>query len=148
MASKVLPLSTLYQDLQGLVDDSRPQLPPVYLGRHVLGEYFDCDRLPTQPQILQKQLEDAARLIHATVVQSVFHEFNPYGLSGVVVIAESHLAIHTWPEHRCASVDLYTCSLEIDPRPAFEYLNRVFRAGRYDVLEIPRGAALATRDAD
>lgn len=87
-------------------------------------------------------MEEAARVVGATVVQSVFHQFNPQGLSGVVVIAESHLAIHTWPEFRCASVDLYTCSNEIDPRPGFDYLSDMFGARRVDVLSLPRGATL------
>ena len=146
MNSKLVPFSGLYQDIQSTINDARPFLPPTQLGRHVLGEFFDCETLPNDVTTIQEQLEEAARIVGATIVQSVFHSFNPYGLSGVVVIAESHLAIHTWPEHRCASVDLYTCSNEIDPRPGFDYLREVFQAGRYDVLELPRGAGLQNGD--
>lgn len=143
MASKVVPLTSLYQELQGVVHEAQPLLPASCLGKHVLGEYFECSALPTDAKTLQKQLEQAARLVGATVVQSVFHAFNPQGLSGVVVIAESHLAVHTWPEYKCASVDLYTCSNEIDPRPGFDFLKRCFGARRYDVLELPRGGSLS-----
>lgn len=146
MANKVVPLSTLYQDLQGVVGECRPSPEAPCLGKHVLGEFFDCRNLPDDPQILQDLLEETARLVGATVVQSVFHHFNPHGLSGVVVIAESHLAVHTWPEFKCASVDLYTCSTEIDPRPGFDYLRRAFKSRRFDVLELPRGAALSPAD--
>ncbi|QDU62748.1 S-adenosylmethionine decarboxylase proenzyme precursor [Planctomycetes bacterium Pan216] len=117
---------------------------PNHLGRHVLGEYFHCESLPDDTELLREQMESAARAIGATIVESVFHRFNPHGLSGVVVIAESHLAIHTWPEHRCASVDLFTCSTEIDPRAGFDYLREVFQASRFNIVVLPRGG-LAVR---
>ncbi len=87
-------------------------------------------------------MEEAARRVGATIVQSVFHRFNPYGLSGVVVVSESHLAIHTWPELRCASVDVFTCSTEIAPEIGFEYLGEQFQSNRYHVLRVPRGTGL------
>ncbi|MDT8273648.1 MAG: adenosylmethionine decarboxylase, partial [Desulfomonilia bacterium] len=70
------------------------------LGIHILAEYYDCrvDVLKNTKNI-EKHLNDAAEVAGATVVSSAFHTFNPYGVSGVVVIAESHLTIHTWPEY-------------------------------------------------
>ncbi|MGL4461780.1 MAG: adenosylmethionine decarboxylase [Planctomycetia bacterium] len=117
-------------------------IPQRCLGRHVLGEFYDCKTLPDDPESIREAMEAAAREIDATIVQSVFHSFNPYGVSGVLVIAESHLAIHTWPEHGIASVDLYTCSMSIHPRRGFEYLKEVFQAGWVDVVEMPRGAGV------
>lgn len=58
---------------------------------------------------LQGALVDAATAAGATVVEQRFHHFAPHGISGVVILAESHLAIHTWPEHGTASVDVFTC---------------------------------------
>jgi S-adenosylmethionine decarboxylase proenzyme len=75
----------------------------------------------------------------ATIVQSSFHRFEPYGVSGVVVIAESHLAIHTWPEYRYASVDLYTCGAEIDPMVAYSSLKSKLRAQTAEIQKIHRG---------
>ena len=54
-------------------------------------------------------MTEAAKTAGATVVKTVFHHFSPHGISGVVVIAESHLAVHTWPEHGYASIDIFTC---------------------------------------
>ena len=80
------------------------------LGRHILVEFLNCkaDVLNDVVQI-EKAMVEAAQIAGATVINSTFHHFSPYGVSGVVVIQESHLAIHTWPEYRYAAVDLFTC---------------------------------------
>ena len=71
------------------------------LGRHLLLELFDCDpEAINSLDIVKASMVEAAKRAQATIVDVVFHEFNPFGISGVVVIAESHLAIHTWPEYR------------------------------------------------
>ncbi|GAB4256597.1 MAG: adenosylmethionine decarboxylase [Deferrisomatales bacterium] len=110
------------------------------LGRHILAEYYDCD-----PQVLddleavERFMKEAATFAGATIVQSAFHRFNPHGISGVVVISESHLAIHTWPEYGYAAVDLFTCGDAVDPWKAHAFLTRRFGAGRTDTQELLRG---------
>ncbi|MEO1069555.1 MAG: adenosylmethionine decarboxylase, partial [Cyanobacteria bacterium J06638_6] len=76
------------------------------LGRHILVEFFGCsaDILNDVP-LIESSMVGAAADAGATVISSVFHHFSPFGVSGVVVIQESHLAIHTWPEYRYAAVD-------------------------------------------
>lgn len=110
------------------------------LGRHLLVEYSGCDRatLEEVPRI-QALMEEAARVSGATIVQTCFHQFNPYGVSGVVVISESHLAIHTWPEHGYASVDIYTCGDTVDPWKAHEFLQRELGAADIETNELFRG---------
>ncbi|MBN2332366.1 MAG: S-adenosylmethionine decarboxylase proenzyme [Deltaproteobacteria bacterium] len=110
------------------------------LGRHLLVEFFDCDpkRLDDTAQV-EKWMEEAARRAGATIVQSVFHRFQPHGVSGVVVIAESHLAIHTWPEYGYAAVDLFTCGATVDPWIAHEILKDAFAAGNWATKELMRG---------
>lgn len=91
-------------------------------------------------------MEQTGRLIGATIVQSVFHEFNPHGLSGVVIIAESHIAIHTWPEHRCAALDIFTCGQRLHAQPGIDYLRQAFAARDLCYVEIPRGlSAVSTQ---
>ncbi len=110
------------------------------LGRHILAEFHGCD-----PDILddvdrvEQEMTEAARRASATIVSTTFHRFNPYGISGVVVIAESHLAIHTWPEYGYASVDLYTCGEECDPWAAMDYLSGALSADRVEPTELRRG---------
>ncbi len=82
---------------------------------------------------------DAAKKAHATIVDDKFHHFSPFGVSGVVVIAESHLAIHTWPEYRYAAVDVFTCGETLKPEVAAIHLAQVFKSQNPSIHEIKRG---------
>ena len=81
----------------------------------------------------------AAREANATVVTQAFHRFQPHGVSGVVVIEESHLSIHTWPESRYAAMDFYTCGDHTDPWAACEYAARALGAQVTLTTEVRRG---------
>jgi S-adenosylmethionine decarboxylase proenzyme len=80
----------------------------------------------------------AAEAIGAAIVGDTFHRFSPQGVSGSVVIAESHLSVHTWPETGYVAIDIYTCG-GLDPRIGFELLGDAFRAQKCRVQEIVRG---------
>ena len=110
------------------------------LGHQLMVEYYGCspEYLNDEDHIRRTMIE-AAQATGATVVGEVFHEFNPHGISGVVVIAESHLAIHTWPEYGYAAVDLFTCGEEIDPFKGFDHLRERLAAERFEVQEFYRG---------
>jgi S-adenosylmethionine decarboxylase proenzyme len=82
---------------------------------------------------------EAASRSGATVLDTSFHYFSPQGVSGVVVIAESHLAIHTWPEYDYAAVDIFTCGTRVDPWKAFHYLKSTLDSKESSVNEIIRG---------
>jgi S-adenosylmethionine decarboxylase proenzyme len=91
-------------------------------GTHLLVECRDCNREALNDALaLEKALRAAARAIGATVLSATFHAFFPHGVTGVLLLAESHLSIHTWPEHGYAAVDLFTCG-EGDPRAALPVL--------------------------
>ena len=110
------------------------------LGRHILAEFFQCNNeLLKNTNGIENSMCDAAEKCGATIVKSVFHTFNPYGVSGVVVIEESHLAIHTWPEYGYAAVDVFTCGETIDPWIAVEYLKEQFQADEVTTVELKRG---------
>lgn len=110
------------------------------LGRHALLDLYGCDpEILNDPQYLQSLLRQTALDLECTVVEEVFHTFAPHGVSGVVVIAESHLAVHTWPEHGYAAVDLFTCS-EATRLSALADLLRVrFEATHIEYHEKARG---------
>jgi S-adenosylmethionine decarboxylase len=113
------------------------------LGRHLLLELFDCDPDAINSlDIVKTAMVEAARRAQATIVDAVFHEFNPFGISGVVVIAESHLAIHTWPEYRYAAVDVFSCGETLQPKVAVDYLLEQFGATRTSIVELQRGVFL------
>ncbi|MCH2044508.1 MAG: polyamine aminopropyltransferase [Saprospiraceae bacterium] len=111
------------------------------LGRHILVEFFGCSSEILNDVIsIEEQMVNAAKEAQATVINSTFHHFSPYGVSGVVVIQESHLAIHTWPEYRYAAVDLFTCGTEVDPWIAYDYLKKALEATYGSAMEMKRGA--------
>jgi S-adenosylmethionine decarboxylase proenzyme len=109
-------------------------------GKHILAEYSECKCtfLDSEPDIRSLMLEAATRS-GATVVGDIFHHFSPQGVTGVVVVAESHLAIHTWPEFGYASVDIFTCGTRVDPWIGFEYIKERLQSKRWVSKEIARG---------
>jgi len=84
-------------------------------------------------------LEKACEVAGATIISRSGHHFSPYGVTAVVVIAESHLAVHTWPEYAYAAVDLFTCGDTVDTWKAFDLVKSAFGATRVDVKDMPRG---------
>ena len=115
------------------------------LGRHMLLELFDCDPDAINSlDIVKTSMVEAAKRAQATIVDVIFHEFNPFGISGVVVIAESHLAIHTWPEYRYAAIDVFSCGETLQPQVAVEHLVEQLGAARTSVVELQRGVFLQT----
>jgi S-adenosylmethionine decarboxylase proenzyme len=110
------------------------------LGRHLLAEYHGCDpKVLNDLDRIKEFMLDAASRCGATVLDSSFHYFSPHGVSGVVVIAESHLAIHTWPEYEYAAVDIFTCGITVDPWTAFHHLRLSLNSKECSVREIVRG---------
>ena len=110
------------------------------LGSHHLAEYSDCDpaRLSDLEHVTHSMLA-AAEASGAKVVTHSFHHFSPWGVSGVVIISESHLAIHTWPEHRFAAVDFFTCVNRVVPQRALDSLKAALGAQHMETAHLERG---------
>lgn len=110
------------------------------LGRHLIVEYTGCDHgILNDAAYLEENLLEAVRKSGATIVRSVFHRYAPQGVSGVVVIAESHMSIHTWPEYGYAAVDFFTCGQTVDPYLANDHLKVSLKCAQANVSEIKRG---------
>lgn len=110
------------------------------LGRHLLLELYGCNpELLKKLDVVREIVVAAAKACKATVVDVAFHEFKPFGVSGVVVIAESHLSIHTWPEYGYAAVDIFTCGEAIKPEEAAQYIATQFRCSHPSIVEMKRG---------
>jgi len=121
------------------------------LGRHVIVEFYECEsELLNDVVHIEESMIAAAETAGATVINSSFHHFSPYGVSGVVVIQESHLAIHTWPEYGFASVDLFTCGDSVNPWESNEYLQKALKSTHRSAVEMRRGqiAQLQKRNFD
>jgi S-adenosylmethionine decarboxylase len=110
------------------------------LGRHLLLELSDCNpEVLNDLDFLKDCLHSAAQQIGATVVNECFHEFSPHGISGVLVISESHLCIHTWPEHNYAAVDIFTCGDSVEPTLAIKPLIESLGSKNPSFIELKRG---------
>ena len=110
------------------------------LGKHLLLELKGCDKeVLNDLSFLKGTLLTAAEEAGAKVLGESFHQFSPQWVSGVVVIAESHLFIHTWPEYGYAAVDIFTCGDSVQPDKAAEMLVRELRAENHSALELQRG---------
>jgi len=110
------------------------------LGRHLLVELMDCDReVLNDLDLLRDAMLTAAIKCGAVILGDSFHRFSPQGVSGVVVIAESHLSVHTWPEYGYAAVDVFTCGTTVNPQIAAEVLIEKLGSGNHSLTEIKRG---------
>jgi S-adenosylmethionine decarboxylase len=110
------------------------------LGTHIIVELSECNaRILGDVDHVTNILVSAAKEANAEVLQTAFHRFMPQGVSGVVVIAESHLSIHTWPEYGYAAMDIYTCGDRTDPWKACRYAAEKFQAKQMLTSEVRRG---------
>jgi S-adenosylmethionine decarboxylase len=110
------------------------------LGKQILVEYYDCEQSKINDvSYVENSLIQATKASNATIISHNFHKFSPYGISGVVVIAESHVAIHTWPEYNYAAVDIFTCGDTIDPWIIQEHLKEFFESKNVSSMEMKRG---------
>ncbi|WP_203361513.1 adenosylmethionine decarboxylase [Bacillus sp. REN10] len=109
------------------------------MGRHVISELWGCnlEKLNDMEKI-EQIFVDAALKSGAEIREVAFHKFAPQGVSGVVIISESHLTIHSFPEHGYASIDVYTCG-DLDPNIAANYIAEALEAETRETIELPRG---------
>ena len=112
------------------------------LGTHIVCELSGCDQQTlTDVDAVREMMIGAANASRATVMEVAFHRFEPQGVSGVVVLAESHISIHTWPETGYAAMDFYTCGDHTDPWLACEFAGKVLGAKSMLTTEVKRGIA-------
>ncbi len=110
------------------------------MGCHIIAEMSHCNEdILSDLSKIKDIMVKAALEAKAIIKETAFHRFMPQGVSGVVVIAESHLSIHTWPELGYAAVDVYTCGEKTKPNKACEYLAKYLGAKDVSITEIKRG---------
>ncbi len=120
-----------------------------HLGVQIMVEMYGCDEsVLDNPDFIEKTMVTAAEKAKATVVQQFFHQFSPYGVSGTVVIAESHINIHTWPEHHYAAVDIFTCGEDLQAEAAIDFLKESFKAKKVKLSRHLRGDRRELIDGD
>ncbi|MDJ0624816.1 MAG: adenosylmethionine decarboxylase [Candidatus Caenarcaniphilales bacterium] len=110
------------------------------LGRHVIADLSGCEPdLLSSVSKIQEILEEAVKKAGATIIKSNFHQFQPIGVSGVILLSESHCSIHTWPEKDYAAIDIYTCGEHVFPQVACEYIAKHLKASEIYISSLERG---------
>ncbi len=108
-------------------------------GQHFLVEFLQCNAETLKNvETVKLNLLKSAQESNATIVSHHFHQFQPDGVSGVILIEESHFSIHTWPEHQYAAFDVFTCG-PMDPNIAIDVLKQAFEAKTVNIKTIARG---------
>jgi S-adenosylmethionine decarboxylase proenzyme len=121
-----------------------PTSDQIILGQHWLIELVGCEASALRDvKTVESILRETAKAAKATIVESRFHQFSPHGVSGFVVVTESHLAIHTWPEHNYAAVDIFTCGQKMDMEAAYAEIVKAFAPVKHSKTEIARGYAMS-----
>ena len=116
------------------------------LGVQYIVEFTGCnEKVLDNTEQIEAFMNEAAKKANATIVQSFFHHYNPIGVSGTVVIAESHINIHTWPEHQYAAVDIFSCGTTLKAEEAVSYLKSALEAEAHSMEIIKRGIFTSTK---
>jgi S-adenosylmethionine decarboxylase len=108
------------------------------IGRHIILEMWGCKNLDSVA-VAEQALRDMVEALDVNLLDLRVYPFSPVGVTGMAIVSESHLVIHTWPEHGYAAVDIFTCGEPREPQPAVEVLHRFYEPERVGVMEINRG---------
>ena len=110
------------------------------IGRHIILEMWRCSDLSLNSlETAEQALRDMVAALDVNLLDLKVYPFSPVGVTGIAIVSESHLVIHTWPEHGYAAVDIFTCGAPRDPQAAIGVLRQHFQPEHVQVMEINRG---------
>ncbi len=109
-----------------------------YAGLHLVADFWYPKNIEDKNEF-NKILKEAAKKGGNTPLKTAVHKFNPHGITGIILLAESHIALHSWPEFNYLAVDIFTCGKKSMPAKALEYLKEVFQPKEIKITEIKRG---------
>jgi S-adenosylmethionine decarboxylase len=108
------------------------------IGIHLIIEFWGGKTIEDSKKF-EKILVAAAKAANATPLEVNMHKFLPQGLTGVVLLSESHITFHSWPEFKYLALDIFTCGKKCDPYKALDYLKKEIKPKSVQVMEIKRG---------
>lgn len=109
-----------------------------YLGNHLIAEFWN-GKVIEDEKLIKEILFEAAIRSKNIPLKFVYHKFRPQGATGVVLLQESHIAFHGWPEFNYLAIDIFTCGDKTFPKKALEYLRDVFQPQKTEIREVGRG---------
>ncbi len=119
------------------------------VGVHIIADMYGVDpALLARVERMKEIFEGAVKYAKLSKMSSDYYQFRPEGASGIILIAESHLSFHTWPEHGLVTLDIYTCGDPMQAELAYEYILERLNPGRVDVVKMERGVEIANEEAD
>lgn len=124
-----------------------PEPPQTSVGQHVIAEFWGCKNMFDTEKEMEHHLKAASEHAQSTLLKTAVYKFEPQGVTGLALLAESHISMHTWPETGYVAIDVFTCG-KTQPHKAIHYLREQFQPERAEIKEIERGGAapqLATR---
>lgn len=113
---------------------------PKYIGTHLICELFDCKGDLNSERLAKKALVLAVKKLGAKLLYVKTHKFSPQGLTAFALLAESHISIHTWPEHNFMALDIFTCSKRMKPKEGLKVFKRLYKPSEVKVIDTERGA--------
>ena len=114
------------------------------VGRHVIAELLGGNpNLLNDEKYLRAALKEAAERAGGTVLDVTSHKFTPQGVTALALLSESHISIHTWPEHGYSAVDVFTCGSHTNPQLACDFLKKALECTGESVKVLERGTAVA-----
>jgi S-adenosylmethionine decarboxylase len=108
------------------------------IGKHLIVDFWFGKKIE-DPKKLGRVLIDAAKRAGNTPLKFSYHKFNPHGITGVLLLAESHIAFHSWPEFNFLAIDIFTCGNKAFPEKALKYLKKIFKPKRVKIWRLNRG---------
>ena len=109
------------------------------IGKHCILELYQCDLVKLNDEaFVRTTITSSAKIAGATLLNLVTHSFKPQGVTGLALLAESHISIHTWPEIAYAAIDVFTCGDHTMPEKACKFLAEDFMAKNFSLKNIPR----------
>lgn len=117
--------------------DNKPLVP---VGSHCILELYECpNHLLNDFEFISQALKEAVKQAKSTLLKELTHQFEPYGITAIALLAESHISVHTWPEIGYVAVDMFSCGEDAEPEKACHYLTEAFQASKHVLLTLPRG---------
>jgi len=126
----VVPVDITHRDLR--------ETPPV--GLHIIAELYGVD--PEKISFVEDVAPVVERIVreaNLTRIESYYHQFEPHGVTGIVLLAESHVSLHTWPEHGLVNLDIFTCGDPENAKKAFDLFLEAFQPRNYRHIQLDRG---------
>ena len=109
-----------------------------YAGTHVIAEFWG-GKIIENPKKIREFLVKAAKVSKNIPLGVKIHKFKPQGITGFILLAESHISIHTWPEMNYIAIDIFSCGIHTEPLKGLDYLKKVFQPKKIKIKTLKRG---------